>query len=73
MMHSSSSLWKRYVPDILPLNPSPDGSPRVLLILRLIEGEPPHVATLPRAERVAIRKRRARRAWGDFLRIWILP
>ena len=62
----SRSLWKRYVPDILPLNPSPDGSPRVLLILRLIEGEPPHVATLPRAKRVAIRKRRARRAWGDF-------
>ena len=58
--------WKRYVPEILPLKPSPDGSPNMLLILRLIEGEPPHVATLPRSERVAYRKDRARRAWAEF-------
>ena len=47
------------------LKPSPDGSHNVLLILRLIE-EAPHIATLPRPERVATRKKRARKAWNDF-------
>ena len=58
-------IWRRYAPDILPLNPSPDGSRNVLLILRLIE-EAPHISTLPRPERVATRKQRARKVWGDF-------
>ena len=56
---------RRYVPEVLPLKPSPDGSANVLMVLRLIEEEP-HIATLPRAERMAIRKRRARKAWNDF-------
>ena len=30
-------IWRRYAPEILPLNPSPRGSRNVLLILRLIE------------------------------------
>ena len=59
-------IWKRYVPEILPLKPSPDGSDNVLLVLRLIEGEEPYVATLPRAERAALRKKRARKAWDAF-------
>ena len=59
-------LWRRYVPEVLPLKPSEDGSPNVLLVLRLIEGEPPAVASLPRPERVAIRKELARKAWADF-------
>ena len=59
-------VWRRYVPEILPLKSSPDGSPRVLLIYRLIEGEPEYVKTLPRQERVAYRKKRARRAWAEF-------
>ena len=58
--------WRRYVPEVLPLKPSPDGSPNALMVLRLIEGEKPSVATLPRAERVAVRKKRARKAWNDF-------
>ena len=58
-------IWRRYAPDILPLKPSPDGSRNVLLILRLIE-EAPHIATLPRPERVATRKKRARKGWDDF-------
>ena len=47
------AIWKRYVPALLPLKRSPDGSDNVLIVLRLIEGEPPHVKTLPRPERVA--------------------
>ena len=58
-------IWRRYAPEILPLKPSPDGSPNVLLIFKLIE-EAPHISTLPRPERVATRKKRARRAWNDF-------
>ena len=58
-------IWRRYVPEILPLKPSPDSSRNALLILRLIE-EAPHIATLPRPERVATRKKRARKAWDDF-------
>ena len=58
-------IWRRYAPEVLPLKPSPDGSHNVLLILRLIE-EAPHIATLPRPERVATRKKRARKAWNDF-------
>ena len=57
--------WQRYVPEVLPLKPSPDGSPNVLMVWRLIEEEP-RVATLPRPERVATRKKRARRVWNDF-------
>ena len=60
-----SPIWRRYAPEVLPLKPSPDGSHNVLLILRLIE-EAPHIATLPRPERVATRKKRARKAWNDF-------
>ena len=60
-----SPIWRRYAPEVLPLKPSPDGSHNVLLILRLIE-EAPHIATLPRTERVATRKTRARKAWNDF-------
>ena len=56
---------KRYVPEILPLKPSPDGTSNVLLMLRLIEEEP-GVAFLTRPERVALREKRARRAWADF-------
>ena len=59
------SIWRRYVPEILPLEPSPDGSPNVLMVLRLIEEEP-RVATLPRPERVATRTKRAEKAWNDF-------
>ena len=58
-------IWRRYAPEILPLKPSPDGSPNVLLIFKLIE-EAPHISTLPPPERVATRKKRARRAWNDF-------
>ena len=58
-------IWRRYAPETLPLEPLPGGIPHVLLILRLIE-EAPHIATLPRFERVATRKQRARKAWGDF-------
>ena len=58
-------IWRRYAPEILPLKPSPDGSRNALLILRLIE-EAPHISTLPRPERVATRKKRAKKAWGDF-------
>ena len=58
-------IWRRYAPEVLPLKPLPDGRRNVLLVLRLIE-ESPHIATLSRPERVATRKRRARRAWGDF-------
>ena len=58
-------IWRRYAPEILPLKPSPDGSPNVLLIFKLIE-EAPHISTLPRPERVATRKKHARRAWNDF-------
>ena len=47
------------------MKPLPDGSKNALFILRLLEEEP-HIATLPRPERVAIRKKRARKAWGDF-------
>ena len=61
-------IWRRYAPEILPLKPSLDGSRNALLILRLIE-EAPHIATLPRPERVATRKRRARKAWGDFFAV----
>ena len=57
--------WQRYVPEVLPLKPSPDGSPNVLMVWRLIEEEP-RVATLPRPERVATRKKRARKVWNDF-------
>ena len=60
------SVWRRYVPEVLPLEPSQQGSPNVLLVLRLIEGEEPYVATLPRAERAALRKKRARKAWVAF-------
>ena len=28
--------WQRYVPEVLPLKPSPDGSPNVLMVWRLI-------------------------------------
>ena len=59
------SIWRRYVPEVLPLKPSPDGSPNVLMVLRLIEEEP-RVATLPRPERVATRTKRAEKAWNDF-------
>ena len=58
-------IWRRYVPEVLPLEPLPNGSSRVLMVLRLIE-EAPGIATLPRPERVATRKKRARKAWGDF-------
>ena len=61
-------IWRRYAPEILPLKPSPDGSRNALLILRLIE-EAPHITTLPRPERIATRKRRARKAWGDFFAV----
>ena len=47
------------------MKPLPDGSKNALFILRLLEEEP-HIATLPRPERVATRKKRARKAWGDF-------
>ena len=57
--------WRRYAPKVIPLKPSPGGSRKALLILRLIK-EAPHIATLPRPERVATRERRARKAWGDF-------
>ena len=59
------SHWRRYVPEVLPLPPSPDGTENALLVWRLIE-ESPHVATLPDAERRAVRKRRARKEWADF-------
>ena len=59
------SVWRRYVPEVLPLKPSPDGSPNVLMVLRLIEEEP-RVAILPRPERVATRTKRAEKAWNDF-------
>ena len=59
------SIWRRYVPEILPLKPSPDGSPNVLMVLRLIEEEP-RVATLPHPERVATRTKRAEKAWNYF-------
>ena len=58
--------WKRYVPEVIALKRSEDGSENVLLILRLIEEEPPHVASLPRDERVAFRKERARKEWAKF-------
>ena len=61
----SLPIWRRYAPEVLPMKPLPNGSPKVLLILRLIE-EAPHIATLPRPERVVIRKKRARKAWDDF-------
>ena len=56
---------RRYVPEVLPLKPSPEGNPNVLMVLRLIEEEP-RVATLPRLERVAARKKRSRKVWNDF-------
>ena len=62
---SGVHVWRRYVPQIFPMSLSPNGSKRVLFILRLIEEEP-HVKELPRAKRVAIRKARARTAWADF-------
>ena len=43
----------------------PDGTSNVLLMLRLIEEEP-GVAFLTRPERVALREKRARRAWAHF-------
>ena len=55
------SVWRRYVPEVLPLKPPPDGSPNVLIVLWLNEEEP-RVATLFRPERVATRKKRARKA-----------
>ena len=61
----SIPIWRRYAPKVIPLKPSPGGSRKALLILRLIK-EAPHIATLPRPERVATRERRARKAWGDF-------
>ena len=57
--------WKRYVPEVLPLPPSPDGSTNVLLVWRLIE-EKPHIRTLPVLRRKSIRKRRALKEWADF-------
>ena len=38
------SVWRRYVPEVLPLEPSQQGSPNVLMVLRLIEESPvsPH-------------------------------
>ena len=61
----SIPIWRRYAPKVIPLKPSPGGSRKALLILRLIK-EAPHIATLPRPERVATRERRARKAWGNF-------
>ena len=58
-------IWRRYAPQVFPMKPLPDGSKNALFILRLLEEEP-HIATLPRPERVATRKKRARKAWGDF-------
>ena len=55
------SVWRRYVPEVLPLEPSQQGSPNVLMVLRLIE-EKPRIATLSNPQR------RAERAWDDFFR-----
>ena len=55
------SVWRRYVPEVLPLEPSQQGSPNVLMVLRLIE-EKPRIATLSSPQR------RAERAWDDFFR-----
>ena len=61
------SVWRRYVPEILPLEPLPEGSPSVLMVLRSIEeGPQPGIATLPRPERRAAREKRAEKAWDDF-------
>ena len=34
------SVWPRYVPEVLPLNASEQGSPNVLMVLQLIEEKP---------------------------------
>ena len=47
------------------MKPSHDGSQNALFLLRLIE-EAPHIKMLPRPERVAIRKARARKEWDAF-------
>ena len=60
------AIWKRYAPLLFPLKPSRDGSVHARIVLRFIEGEPEHVKTLPRAERIAFRKERARKLWADF-------
>ena len=57
--------WKRYVPEALPLPPSPDGSHNALLVWRLIE-EDPNIKTLPRKERETLRRNRARKEWDAF-------
>ena len=49
---------------VFSMMPSPDGSKNALLILRLLEEEL-HIVTLPRLERVAARKRRARKSWDE--------
>ena len=53
------------MPQIFPMSPSPEGSEMTLLVLRLIKEEP-HVKKLPQAERIAIRKERARKEWAKF-------
>ena len=62
---SGVHVWRRYVPQIFPMSPSPEGSEMTLLVLRLIKEEP-HVKKLPQAERIAIRKERARKEWAKF-------
>lgn len=57
--------WKRYVPEALPLPPSPDGTPNALLVWLLIEEEP-YIRTLPRRERERIRRKRAVEEWDKF-------
>ena len=65
------SVWPRYVPEVLPLKASAQGSPNVLMVLRLIE-ETPNIKTLPLPQRRAVREERSLEAWDDFLRRWPL-
>ena len=60
-------IWRRYVPEVLLLEPLPEGSPSVLMVLPLFEEERrPGIATRPRLQRRAARAKRAEKAWDDF-------
>ena len=62
-------VWRRYSPELIPLRLAPNGDLNVYFIFRLIE-EPERttalIRSLPRSERVAMRKERARKVWAAF-------
>ncbi len=63
-------LWRRYVPEFMPLGDDPiEKDRRLLLVYRAIEDDPKDaVHELPRTERRRVRAERATKLWEEFYR-----